>query len=137
MIPMKFLRKLFKKKSKSKSESKSDNKIERSRTLVNKLSITLGNEAALADFEIREKIGSGSFADVFAGVHIPTQREVALKILKHDPTASAEHERSSFLIESNIGLHIQHKVALLSRISPFFRFFPSCQSYEPACMFVC
>ena len=78
---------------------------------INKISNNLNNEMEkqIGDYILQKEIGSGGFAKVFKGIHIPSGEKVAIKIM--DKTQLMEDPLNFQRVENEISIlkKVQHK----------------------------
>ncbi len=68
----------------------------------------------LKDYEIVEQIGKGGAGFIYKAIHLPLNREVALKVLSPDLTQENKRMRDLFIQEASALTHLSHEnIAML------------------------
>ena len=63
----------------------------------------------IGEFKIGTKIGEGSFAKVYEGVHLPSQINYAIKVIPYDKLGSDSKLQQSIISEVSIMRNFQHQ----------------------------
>ena len=66
-------------------------------------------EKQIGDYLIQELIGTGGFAKVYVGMHIPSKERVAIKIIDKEELFAEEINKKRLLLEISILKKVRHK----------------------------